>query len=344
MDNFYVVHLENFTKDELSHLKNKPKYEHAYVLIIHHELQWFDPGNRISRQWLEFAKILLENEIYNCDFYVTRYFSNHEQKSIEYLNKNSYGWQFYVFDLDIPYGILKEPDLFDRVKDKNKLDIDKCKMKFSHTAFTHRMHRQLFAKFLAREQLIEPNMIAINSSTERKIKKHVKDSTLIQNGGNDEWFYNKNLLNLWSDQEIQYTKHNLIDQNYNRNTHDWLRNSAIHIVSETAFHYPYNFYTEKTTSAILSNRPFIMIGPYKNLYYLRQKGFKTFGNIFDESYDSIKDPNLRFEKIMELVMCLNKKSQKELNLMVENSQKILYHNYDLLLDKIQKNSNQIQKG
>ena len=58
--------------------------------------------------------------------------------------------------------------------------------------------------------------------------------------------------------------------------------------------------TEKIFKPIAAGKPFILAGGYKNLEYLRRYGFKSFGNLWNESYDNIVDPNTRLEKIFDL--------------------------------------------
>ena len=76
--------------------------------------------------------------------------------------------------------------------------------------------------------------------------------------------------------------------------YDFYRFYAVDIVTETNFHYPAQFLTEKTFRPLLQETPFIMFGPANTMAYLRQWGFETFGDIWDESYDSISDPQDRF--------------------------------------------------
>ncbi len=69
---------------------------------------------------------------------------------------------------------------------------------------------------------------------------------------------------------------------------------GIDIVSETVFDYPYPYISEKTLRPISSKRPFIILGSPFTLFTLKQKGFKTFDSIVDESYDQIKNSSDRF--------------------------------------------------
>ena len=160
-----------------------------------------------------------------------------------------------------------------------------------------------------------------------------KKNNLIPINVVDDWFYNKNLLNLYKDVELVYKKHPNIDDNIDSPYVECFHNSAINIISESVFNYPFQYFTEKTISSLLSKRPFILIGPHNSLEYLKNSGYKTFDTIFDESYDQISDPNIRLETIMQLVLDLNKKTQDELNEMVYGIKDILIHNYKLMLNK-----------
>ena len=76
---------------------------------------------------------------------------------------------------------------------------------------------------------------------------------------------------------------------------EFYKKIAVDIMVETAMNYPYNLVTEKTYRPIASGRPFIIVGPYRTLFFLRSLGFSTFPSIIDESYDEILDPEQRFK-------------------------------------------------
>jgi len=69
---------------------------------------------------------------------------------------------------------------------------------------------------------------------------------------------------------------------------------ACDIVSETVFNYPYSYITEKSLRPLACKRMFIILGAKGTLGLLREKGFLTFGDFIDESYDSINDHEERF--------------------------------------------------
>jgi hypothetical protein len=59
--------------------------------------------------------------------------------------------------------------------------------------------------------------------------------------------------------------------------------------------------TEKSLRPIAIGQPFILAATAGSLEYLRSYGFKTFGDVWDESYDAIKDPEQRLCAITDLM-------------------------------------------
>lgn len=76
--------------------------------------------------------------------------------------------------------------------------------------------------------------------------------------------------------------------------------SLVSIVTESNFYSPDIFNTEKTWKPIANRHPFILVGPYKSLEYLKSLGYKTFSDFWDESYDDIKSPMSRLLAIVDL--------------------------------------------
>lgn len=106
--------------------------------------------------------------------------------------------------------------------------------------------------------------------------------------------------------------------------------SLIHIVSETNFYSNIIHLTEKTFKPMVFQQPFIMLGPPFMLKKLRELGFQTFNEIWDESYDIITNHNERFEKIFNLVEIIAKMPNLEKNILVAKCKKITEHNFQIL--------------
>jgi predicted XRE-type DNA-binding protein len=75
----------------------------------------------------------------------------------------------------------------------------------------------------------------------------------------------------------------------------------IEIVLETLFDDRRLHLTEKSLRPIACGQPFILAGTHGSLEYLRSYGFKTFSDIWDESYDECIDPEERLICIADLM-------------------------------------------
>lgn len=73
------------------------------------------------------------------------------------------------------------------------------------------------------------------------------------------------------------------------------------LVTETVFDFPYSFRTEKIWKPVAIGHPWIAAtnaGFYRDI---RNAGFKTFGHLIDESFDSIDNPQDRIERVSAVV-------------------------------------------
>lgn len=106
-----------------------------------------------------------------------------------------------------------------------------------------------------------------------------------------------------------------------------LRQQALFcIVNETVFFEPKLHLTEKIFQPIVCSRPFILAAAPENLAYLRSYGFQTFGDWIDESYDSIKDPDQRMDRIADILADICARPLGELQSMLDDMRPILEHN------------------
>ena len=86
--------------------------------------------------------------------------------------------------------------------------------------------------------------------------------------------------------------------------------TLLHVVTETVYHGRRQHLTEKTFKPIVMQQPFVLVSCQGSLEYLKQYGFKTFENFWDESYDDADD-DTRILKIGKLLKDLEDLSLKE---------------------------------
>lgn len=114
----------------------------------------------------------------------------------------------------------------------------------------------------------------------------------------------------------------------------YYQNSYFSIVNETWYENRYpKFLTEKMFKPICHKHPFIVLSTSGNLKMLRDRGYKTFDGIIDESYDSEHDDCLRFHKAMNEVERLCNLSDTEYQKFKADATPIVEHNFEVLMNK-----------
>ena len=81
--------------------------------------------------------------------------------------------------------------------------------------------------------------------------------------------------------------------------------------------------TEKTFKPICLRMPFILAGNQGSLEYLRSYGFQTFGELWDESYDTEVDDYRRLDKIAVLLKTLDSQTQQQKQQLFAQAQQTL---------------------
>lgn len=97
----------------------------------------------------------------------------------------------------------------------------------------------------------------------------------------------------------------------------WLTNfdqaadSLVYVPTETVYFGSRLHITEKTFKAIAMEMPFVLVAPAGSLAYLKEYGFRTFGDVIDESYDEETDDIRRLERVAQLLKDLDNLSVNE---------------------------------
>jgi hypothetical protein len=121
-----------------------------------------------------------------------------------------------------------------------------------------------------------------------------------------------------------------ISANFGHQEFDLWKSGLWHIVTETVFYYDKLHLTEKIFKPIVAQRPFMLAAAPGNLAYLKSYGFNTFDQWIDESYDTIQDPDLRLQAIVNQTQRLCAMSDSELRQMHQEMQPVLEHNFNHL--------------
>jgi hypothetical protein len=156
----------------------------------------------------------------------------------------------------------------------------------------------------------------------------------------DEIFNKKSQLTV-DQRKLVYQEFSKLDQNLNLDFQDTpgqasaemsvvqtdlFQRAFVHVVTETVFYSNKLHLTEKIFRPIVLFRPFILAGCVGNLKYLKQYGFRTFDQWWDESYDLETDNERRLAMITNIVKDLCNKSQQELEVVYEEMRPTLEYN------------------
>jgi hypothetical protein len=103
--------------------------------------------------------------------------------------------------------------------------------------------------------------------------------------------------------------------------------SLLYLVTETVATGRRHHLTEKTFKPIAMGMPFVIVGTQGSLKYLRSYGFKTFGDLWDESYDDEPDDSKRIEKIAQVLKLLDGLEEHRQDIF-DSAQEIIEHNWN----------------
>jgi len=109
--------------------------------------------------------------------------------------------------------------------------------------------------------------------------------------------------------------------------------SYVSLVSETTVSVADIFFvSEKIAKPLLVGQPFLVYGCQYFLQYLKEIGFCTFGNWFDESYDLIEDNDLRARAIVKSLHAFSQLTDSIKQSALKEMAPITEHNRRLILD------------
>ena len=118
----------------------------------------------------------------------------------------------------------------------------------------------------------------------------------------DNMYYSYVALGKTLPNELYTTDSSMFQESTN---YDWYDHTYFSIVCETFVSANEKFISEKSFKPIAFYHPFITLAPPNTLIFLKEMGFETFNNLFDESYD--EEPNYikRISRLVENVKNFN---------------------------------------
>ena len=160
----------------------------------------------------------------------------------------------------------------------------------------------------------------------KKLYGNLLDNGILENSLHTRWPLRK----LPAEYELpwaqDYPRYGMDQDIYEKPYND----TACSIVSETNDNDYEIFMTEKIWKPIIAQQLFVVHGNYLYLQKLRNMGFRTFNNYFEEVYDLERDPDMRINTIVDLCDRLRDAPWQDIYL---QSQSLRQHNYNIFFNK-----------
>jgi hypothetical protein len=189
----------------------------------------------------------------------------------------------------------------------------------------YRAHRIDLVSRLYNKNLISQGLVGFNCPTEQALVKTVSDCS---------WYGEASLVIF--NQEKQNLQTLIVDTDDVTGflsasvDLDNSKQAFVQIVTETDFYKDKLHLTEKVFKPIVAGQPFLLLAGKGNLAYLREYGFKTFGDYWDEGYDTIADPSHRVGAVVKIIEDLSNLTHTQQQNIRKDMQPIIEHNFNHL--------------
>lgn len=233
-------------------------------------------------------------------------------ESMSFESKFTDVFPFALYHLEYYKDLMdRDPSEFvevDKIYDKDK-DFFSLNAKVRH-------HRVLLVSELSRRNILNNGYVSFlgggwyDDNNMDVIKRDLNATLEIKSSLSSECYdYLKQYVESWAPLILD---HGSDDFDYRANLKKCYEKSYFHVVTETGMDFPMRF-TEKIFKPIANYQPFLVIGCQGTLEYLRNMGYETFPEMFDESYDQESDPVKRIMMVLDQIekFVALKKSDKD---------------------------------
>lgn len=217
--------------------------------------------------------------------------------------------------IKIQFSSILTNQFFNFVDNKNLLlNFENLKLFLCYQNKPH-MHRQIFTLKSIEHNIINDGILTLHG---KKTDFRFDELTCLDIEENDT-------VNFYVNREDPYSFGNLTV---------WNR-CFLNIVSETCFNGKY-FFSEKTYKPIIGLRPFVILGNYEIIKYLKNNGFYTFEEYWNEKFHNWLSVEECSEKIISVIKFLKTKNISELQAMYYDMLPKLEYNKNLFFEHAKK--------
>jgi hypothetical protein len=242
----------------------------------------------------------------------------------------------------IPYNYFTDELFFALINKKDEHNLNSFKIKYLNFVDNFKLEKH----FLCFNNLSKLHRLWMFYELMNNVKLKDKSILSLNKNTTNKTFYD--IVSITNNRELmEYYKTYDSTIGYSYDTTNWIKDvqtgdsinieahlkTFVNVITETLTSPDIIFITEKTYKSIYTCQPFIIVGNFGTIKKLKELGFKTFDNWWDESYDNEADLDIRIQKIVNV---LEEIASWDLNkcAKVRNEMKeVLVHNYNKMLDK-----------
>lgn len=129
------------------------------------------------------------------------------------------------------------------------------------------------------------------------------------------------------------TEINKMCADHEMSTRNFYTNSLVSLVTETNYREVNVSLTEKSFKPLKEKHPFIIVGSANSLGSLKELGFQTFGEFWDEGYDQIQNHYKRMAAIVKVCLEISQWDKDKVLDFRRRVKPILEHNFNLIKQK-----------
>lgn len=317
--NCYLIELENvhinFDFLSLSKLETQKLFKKGMKIVFYYAKE----GHSLEEWFLNIRKILVNHNISSNQVYFV--FGDHdfEKNYKTFLKKHNIPTFLNPISIDFFLS-----DYYERANIFNNKIIGNKEFDFLFYNGKLRPHRLLSVSEMHDRNLINRGLVSFIDSTHSKrsfdFRQCIKILETVNYCPSHIYKFTENfkplILDLTGDELFQDNINNTVLEHYNK--------SYFSIISET--NVTTRFQTEKTFKPIANLHPFVMIGCARMLSLLKEKGFETFPELFDESYDNEENSVKRLTMVIDEVEKFTNLTIKEKNKKIDSIKNKLFFN------------------
>ena len=202
---------------------------------------------------------------------------------------------------------------------------DHLYISYNNLVNPYRAHRIDLLCRLSDKNLLDQGMVSFNSPGQKYLSKIVDDC---------DWYTDESRA-IFLKQTQQLTNRTIDTESIEGSLSatvdlEYSQKAMLQVVTETDFYKNKLHLTEKIFKPIVTGQPFMLLAGPGNLAYLREYGFKTFNDYWDESYDNISDHGKRVGAVVTQLERLSQLSHAQQKSIRHDMQDVIEHNFNHL--------------